>query len=69
MQKTNQTEFRVQKVIKGKGDKLYINWESCDNSFSSLISKKKQQHNINEGIFSSTIWDFQWKYKGWIRSI
>ena len=44
MQKTNQIEFRVQKVIKGKGDKLYINWKSCDNSFSSLINKKKTKN-------------------------
>ena len=27
LQKTNQREFRVEKVIKKKGDKLYIKWK------------------------------------------
>ena len=26
LQKTNQKEFRVEKVIKRKGDKLYVKW-------------------------------------------
>ena len=28
LQKTNQKEFRVEKVIKRKGDKLYVKWKS-----------------------------------------
>ena len=31
LQKTNQTEFIVGKVIKRKGDKLYVNWKGHDN--------------------------------------
>ena len=31
MEKRNQTEFRVEKVIKEKGDKLYVKWKSEDN--------------------------------------
>ena len=27
LQKTNQKEFRIEKVIKRKGDKLYIKWK------------------------------------------
>ena len=27
LQKTNQKEFRVEKVIKRKGDKLYVKWK------------------------------------------
>ena len=27
LQKTNQKEFRIQKVIKRKGDKLYVKWQ------------------------------------------
>ena len=34
-QKTNQKEFRIEKVIKKKGDKLYVKWKSYDNSFNS----------------------------------
>ena len=32
---TNQQEFRIQKVIKRKGDKLYVKWKGYNNSFNS----------------------------------
>ena len=35
LQKTNQKEFRLEKVIKRKGDKLYVKWNGYDNSFKS----------------------------------
>ena len=31
LQKTNQTEFRIEKVIKQKGDNLYVKWIGYDN--------------------------------------
>ena len=40
LQKTNQEEFRIEKVIKRKGDKLYVKWKGYDNSFNSWINKK-----------------------------
>ena len=40
LQKTNQKEFRIKKVIKRKGDKLYVKWKGYDNSFNSWIDKK-----------------------------
>ena len=40
LQKTNQKEFRVEKVITRKGDKLYVKWKGYDNSFNSWIDKK-----------------------------
>ena len=40
LQATNQQEFRVEKVIKRKGDKLYVKWKGYDNSFNSWIDKK-----------------------------
>ena len=40
LQKTNQEEFRIEKVIKKKGDKIYVKWKGCDNSFNSRINKK-----------------------------
>ena len=40
MQKTNQRQFRIEKVIKRKGDKLYVKWKGYDNSFNSCIYKK-----------------------------
>ena len=39
LQKTNQEEFRIEKVIKKKGDRLYVKWNEYDNSFNSWISK------------------------------
>ena len=40
LQKTNQKEFRIEKVIKKKGDKLYVKWKGYNNSFNSWIDKK-----------------------------
>ena len=40
LQKTNQQEFRIEKVIKRKRDKLYVKWKGYDNSFNSWIDKK-----------------------------
>ena len=40
LQKTNQKEFRIEKVIKRKGEKLYNKWKSYHNSFNSWIDKK-----------------------------
>ena len=34
LQKANQTEFRVEKVIKRKNDILYKKWKGYDNSFN-----------------------------------
>ena len=35
LQKTNQKEFRIEKGLKMKGDKLYVKWKGYDNSFNS----------------------------------
>ena len=40
LRRTNQKEFRVKKVIKRKGDKLYVKWKGYDSSFESWIDKK-----------------------------
>ena len=37
LQETNETEFRLEKVIRRKGDKLYVNWKRYDSSFNSSI--------------------------------
>ena len=39
LQKTSQEEFRIEKVIRRKGDKLYVKWKGYDNSFNSSIDK------------------------------
>ena len=41
LQKTNQQEFGIGKVIKKKGNKLHVKWKGCDSLFNSCIDKKK----------------------------
>ena len=41
LQKTSPYEFRIEKVIKRKGDKLYVKWKGYNNSFNSWINKKE----------------------------
>ena len=40
LQKIDQQELRIEKVIKKKGDILYVKWKGYDNSFNSCIDKK-----------------------------
>ena len=40
LQKIDQQEFRIEKVIKKKGDKLNVKWKGYDNSFNSWTDKK-----------------------------
>ena len=40
LEKTDQKEFRIEKVIKKKGDKLYVKWKGYDSPFNSWIDKK-----------------------------
>ena len=41
LQNTNQQEFRIEKVIKKKSDKLYVKWKGYDSSFNRWIDKKE----------------------------
>ena len=40
LQKASQKEFRIEKVLKRKGDKLYVKWKGYDSRFNSWINKK-----------------------------
>ena len=40
LQNTSQKEFKIEKVLKRKGDKLYVKWKGYNNSFNSWIDKK-----------------------------
>ena len=40
LQKANQKKFRIEKVIKKKGDRLYVKWKGYDSSFNRWIDKK-----------------------------
>ena len=54
LQKTNQKEFTIEKVIKRKRDKLYVKWKGCDNSFNSwkIFSIMSYKNGL---IFSKTL--------------
>ena len=39
MQKTNQEKFRIEKLLKRKGGKLYVKWKGYDNHFNSWVDK------------------------------
>ena len=39
LQKTNQKEIRIEKVIKKNGNKLDVQWKGYDNLFSSWIDE------------------------------
>ena len=41
MKKNCRTEFRIEKVIKKKGDKFHFKWKGYDNSLNSWIDKKR----------------------------
>ena len=55
MQKTNQTDFRVAKVMKRNEDKLYVRWKGYDDSFNSWIDKKDIAKTKTLGKFESGI--------------
>ena len=40
LKNTNQEKFRIEKVLKRKGDKLYGKWKGFDNRFNCWIDKK-----------------------------
>ena len=40
LQKTSQKEFRIEKVLKIKGNNLYVKWKGHDNRFNNWINKK-----------------------------
>ena len=66
MLKTNQTLFRVKKVIKGKIDKVYVKWKGCDNLTVGLVKKimlYKMTYSLAPNIHSKT------KKNNWIRFV
>ena len=47
LQKTNQEEFRIEKVTKRKGNELCVKWKGYDNLFNSWIDKKEYIKWVN----------------------
>ena len=40
MKKIDQQVFRIEKIIKKKGNKLYVKWKGYDRSFNTWLDKK-----------------------------
>ena len=40
LKKTSPEKFRIEKIIKRKGDTFYVKWTGYDNSFNNWINKK-----------------------------
>ena len=40
LQNTNREKFRIEKLLKRKGDKLYAKWKGYDSHFNSWVVKK-----------------------------
>ena len=39
-------KFRIEKVLKRKGNKLYVKWKGYENSFNSWINEKDLEQNF-----------------------
>ena len=48
LQTTSQKEFRIEKVLKRKGDKLYVKCKGYDNRFNTWINKKRTLIKISQ---------------------
>ena len=58
LQKRNQQELMIEKLIKKNGDNLYVKWKGYNSSFNSWIDKKDLALFYcikNEPIFSKTV--------------
>ena len=51
LQEISLEKFRIEKVLKRKGDKLYVKWKGYDNLFNSWIDKKDFEWNFWIEIF------------------
>ena len=51
LQKNYQEKFRLEQVLKRKGDKLYVKWKGYDNRFHSWTDKKHLEWNFLNKIF------------------
>ena len=50
LQKANEIEFRIGKVIKKRSDKLYVKWKGFGNLFNSWIDKKDIVYKENQYV-------------------
>ena len=55
LQKTNPEEFKIEKIIKKKGNKLYVKWKGYNNSFNSWINKKNHMNLLAETLMLKLI--------------
>ena len=61
LQKANKKEFRIEKITKREGNKLYLKWKGQGNLFNNLMTLKKTLYK-NESILSYAVQKFWRKY-------
>ena len=52
LKKIDQQEFRIEKLINKKENKLYVKWKGYDSIFNSWNNKRDLYMSINESILS-----------------
>ena len=62
LQKPSQKKFRIEKVLKRKGDKLYVKWKGYNNRFNSWMKL-----NFLDKIWMKFFWTkfFKWNFFEW----
>ena len=55
MKKTSRNEFSIEKIIKGKGDSLFVKWKGHDSSFNKKLDKKV-------GLIKKTLYKNEFQY-------
>ena len=58
LQKINQKEFRVEKVIKKKGNNLYVKWKDYD--FLTIWMIKKIYYKWANIFLNQDLWEEMW---------
>ena len=46
MKKNSKKQIRIEKVIKRKGNKIYVKWKGYDNSINSWIDKNVEKRTL-----------------------
>ena len=58
LQKNSQEKFRIEKVIKRKGGKMYVKWKGYDSPFNSWIDKKRLHIIMSSQYFPKPLRSF-----------
>ena len=55
MQKTNQKDFRVENIIKTKGDKLYVKWKRYNSFYGTKADLKIATSAVRQNLLKNDL--------------